>query len=83
MIRLLLIKPIKIPLKPKMLVKTQPNCRDCKHSFMENGVPVCSLFYGTISLNEYHLPYYLYAFECREDKKLCGPDGFYFRKKLT
>jgi hypothetical protein len=79
--RLLLTKPIKIVLKPRMLVKTQPNCIDCKHSFMENGVPVCSLFYGTVSLNEYYLRYYLYAFECRKDNKLCGPDGFYFEKK--
>ena len=69
------------PHSPYLSVKKQPNCKDCKHSFMENNVPVCSLFkYGTVILNNYNFNYYLYAAQCRADTMLCGPEGKYFKE---
>ena len=77
------------PTKPKynfrlpsrVIVKTQPNCKNCKHSFMESGEPVCSLFkFGTVKMNETSYNYYMYAVQCRSNEKLCGKDGFYYEE---
>ena len=78
------------PTKPKynfrlphrVIVKTQPNCKNCKHSFMFAGEPVCSLFkFGTVKMNETSYNYYNYADYCRSNEKLCGKDGFYYEER--
>jgi len=78
------IKPkynFRLPHK-KLIVKTQPNCKNCIHSFMLAGEPVCSLFkYGTVTMNEISYNYYMYADYCRSNEKLCGQDGFYYEEK--
>jgi hypothetical protein len=57
-------------------------CENCKHSFMEDGIPVCSLFkYGLVRINNFNYNYYLYAAQCRADTNLCGPEGKYFKEQ--